>query len=666
MISVITPTYNERENIEIFIKRVSSCLISAGQEFEIIIVDDNSPDGTAEVVVSLKSQFPQVSLIRRSYRKGIGSAYFDGFLAAKGSFLVGIDADLSLSSKSILLLVHELNKGIDMVIGSRYLPSSQIISVSWSKRIGSRLFNLFSKKILNINLSDITHSFRGFRKEVFDNISKYITETDHPSFFIECTFWANKEGYKIKEVPIIFRERRFGQSKLNILQGLEKGIETLFRLKKLSNIKTSQRVCIIGGGITGNAFAWFLSKKASDKITIIEKELVIGGLAKAIGTKFGFEIENFYHFLYRSDAGDTIGFMKDLGLKPKIIWGNVKSAVFIKNTLFSVDDISSLLKVRLLSFKDKIRLLTAMLRVVFINFKNLDNIPSEKYLVSLFGKNNYRLIWEPLMFSKFTEYAKKVPASWIARRIQVTFFSRSWIGKTRYGYVKGSYNPVFRKLNLLLRKKKVEILSDQVLSVEQIKNKVKVITQNSGVFWYDKVVIATPVSVAKNILVNKDAKDQLKKYKELNAFAVLLFLKNKFSDYFWINVNEQSTPFTGIIEMTNLTGTKIFKGINIVYLVQYLSDKSSFNREDFLENMINHLKQINPNFNEADIIEQFSSFATGVAPVPFMDYLNNMPPFQSKQSKIFLLNSSMIYPQDRGVGNSIKLAEKNVDEFIKV
>lgn len=427
-----------------------------------------------------------------------------------------------------------------------------------------------------------------------------------------------------------------------------------------------KKVCIVGGGITGHAFAWFLSNKTSDSITIIEKDSKAGGLAKAIKTEYGFEIDQFYHFLYNHDSENTLNFFHELGIKPKVIWNNIRSAVFINNTLFSVDEISSLFKIKMLTLSDKLKFLTAMLQVIIVDFKSTDSVSSKKYLVKLFGKNNYKIIWEPLLVSKFTEYSKTVPASWIARRIQVTFFSRSWTGKTRYGYVKDTYNQLFRKLRALLIKKKVNFLNDQVLEIEQIDDKVKIVAQKSGILLYDKVVVATPIGVAKNIIKNKDIKKQLNRYKELNAFEVLLFLKKKFSDYFWINVNEVGIPFTGIIEMSNLTGTKIFKGLHILYLVQYLSDKSNFDKEIFLKNVVKNLKRINSEFNEKDIVKQFNFFASGVAPVPFLNYMRNIPPFRSKQSRIFLLNSSMIYPQDRGVGNSIKLAEKNVDEFIKV
>lgn len=425
-----------------------------------------------------------------------------------------------------------------------------------------------------------------------------------------------------------------------------------------------QTVCIVGGGITGHAFAWFLAKKTDYQITIIEKEAKAGGLAKAVETEFGFKIDQFYHFLYKNDSKNTLDFFHELGLNPPVIWHNIRSAVFNKGVLFSVDEIGGLMKVKLLTLSDKLCFLFGMLRTIFVNYKKFDSISSRDYLIKIFGRNNYEIIWQPLMVSKFSEYADQVPASWIARRIQVTFFSRSWSGKTRYGYITGTYNPLFKKLKDSLQKKNVHFLNDQVAMIKQVKEKVNVKTLESGALLFDKVVVATPIGVSQKIIAHPEIQKRISKYKDLNAFVVLLFMKRSYSDYFWININEPTIPFTGIIELTNLTGTKIFKGRHIVYLVQYLSDKSVFDKELALKNLNRYLKTVNPSFEATDIIKQYDFFASGAAPIPFLNYLSHLPSFTTEKSRIFMLNSSMIYPQDRGVGNSIKLAERHVDEFI--
>lgn len=431
------------------------------------------------------------------------------------------------------------------------------------------------------------------------------------------------------------------------------------------NKEEIDRIAIIGGGITGHAFAWFLTKRSSCEITIFEKQAKSGGLAADIETEYGFKIDQFYHFLYANDSRNTLDFFHALGLHPTVIWNDIRSAVYNEGILFSVDEVKELLKVPILGLKDKLRFLFGMIRTILVNYKKLDKISSRDYLISLFGQKNYDIIWQPLMTSKFSEYADSVPASWIARRIQVTFFSRNLNGKTRYGYIVGTYRPLFKKLKSGLEASGVKFINDQVIGITQNATQVDIELAIGGKQHFDKVVVATPISVAKKIIRHPEIVNKIQRFNDLDAYVVMLFLKKRFSDHFWINVNDSGIPFTGIIELTNLTGTAPFNGINVLYLVQYLSDKSQFDKDSALANVSKYLSKINPQFNPKDIIKQFDSFAPGAAPIPFLNYMSEMPTHRTNQSRIFLLNSSMIYPQDRGVGNSIKLAERHIDEFIK-
>ncbi len=232
MISIITPTYNERDGIEHFVQTISQVMNELGEPFEIIVVDDNSPDGTARRVTELKANYPNLELLKRAGKLGIGSAYFDGFCKASGEYLIGIDADLSPSTDAIPLFIERLKGGDGMVIGSRYLPESQIHNMTKFKSDGSRVFNFFTRYALGIPLTDITHSNRAFSKETFKEIAPYITTKDHPSFFIECSYWVHRLGHAVSEVPITFTERIIGQSKLDIKNGLRRSFKTIAKLRK--------------------------------------------------------------------------------------------------------------------------------------------------------------------------------------------------------------------------------------------------------------------------------------------------------------------------------------------------------------------------------------------------------------------------------------------------
>jgi dolichol-phosphate mannosyltransferase len=231
MISIVTPTYNEKDGITHFVETISQTMKGLKQPFEIVVVDDNSPDGTASIVTELKKIYPALRLLKRKGKLGIGSAYSDGFSAAKGDYIIGIDADLSPGVGVISAFLKRLEAGDGMVIGSRYLSDSQVRNVTEFKTKGSKLFNVVFRFFLGLPLSDLTHSNRAFSKKAWQAIAPRIQTKDHPSFFIECSFWAKKLGFAVSEVPIVFTERVAGRSKLNVWKGLRNALKTIARLR---------------------------------------------------------------------------------------------------------------------------------------------------------------------------------------------------------------------------------------------------------------------------------------------------------------------------------------------------------------------------------------------------------------------------------------------------
>ncbi len=229
--SIVVPVYNEKKNILQTIKKIKN-IDSDNKKVEILFVDDNSPDGTAKEVIRLSKQYKNVRLIQHGKKEGIGAALLFGCKYARGNLIIFLDADLSTDPEFILKMENLLNDGCDMVVGSRYLKTSSQSGKSYSKIIGSKFFNIFTKFVLGLPIKDITHSFRVFRKEVYVNIQKYIKEKGHPSFVIEFTYYAMKHKYVIKEFPITFIERDFSQgiSKLNLKKELISSLKIILKL----------------------------------------------------------------------------------------------------------------------------------------------------------------------------------------------------------------------------------------------------------------------------------------------------------------------------------------------------------------------------------------------------------------------------------------------------
>lgn len=213
---IIIPTFNEKENIEAIIKTV----FSLNQSFNVLVVDDNSPDGTANIVKSLQKEYPNLFLEVRTNKKGLGTAYIHGFkwaLKNNYDYIVEMDADFSHNPNDIIKLVNACKEnGADFAIGSRYL-NNKINVINWDFK---RLFlSYFASKyvhlITRIPIFDTTAGFVCYRKKVLEKINLNKIQFIGYAFQIEMKFKAWKHGFKHKEVSIIFTDRKKGTSKMS-------------------------------------------------------------------------------------------------------------------------------------------------------------------------------------------------------------------------------------------------------------------------------------------------------------------------------------------------------------------------------------------------------------------------------------------------------------------
>jgi dolichol-phosphate mannosyltransferase len=218
MISVILPTYNEKENLEKLTVEILNVFRRNKISGNIIIVDDASPDGTGVVAKNLSKRFSgQVFFISRPKKMGLGSAYILGFkkaLLLGSDFIFEMDADFSHSANDIPRFLQEA-KNYDLVLGSRYIKGGKIKNWNIVRRLVSRGGTLYAKAILGLKICDLTSGFKCFRRKVLEKINLGDIKSDGYSFQIELTYKAAKLGFKIKEIPITFSERKNGISKFS-------------------------------------------------------------------------------------------------------------------------------------------------------------------------------------------------------------------------------------------------------------------------------------------------------------------------------------------------------------------------------------------------------------------------------------------------------------------
>jgi dolichol-phosphate mannosyltransferase len=227
-IMVVIPTYNEAENMQ---KLLPAILAQPLPEVKILVVDDNSPDGTGELVEELGADYPEwIAVHHREEKLGLGTAYLEGYriaLESGSDYILQMDADFSHPPEKIPALYAKLQEGFDVAVGSRYVPGGSV-DVNWPlwRKSLSRFGSFYARTILGMNVRDMTGAFRLWRREALARIPLDRVVSVGYTFQVEMIYLAHKLGLKIGETPIYFADRKWGTSKMSFAIQVEAAIRT--------------------------------------------------------------------------------------------------------------------------------------------------------------------------------------------------------------------------------------------------------------------------------------------------------------------------------------------------------------------------------------------------------------------------------------------------------
>ena len=211
---VCIPTYNERENLE----AICSAVLAAEPRVDILVVDDNSPDGTGQLADELAAKEPRIKVLHRQKKEGLGRAYLHAFrtaLDARYQYVIEMDADFSHDPRYLPRLLDEAMSGTDLVLGSRYVRGGGTLNWGVGRKVISRGGSLYARTILGVGIRDLTGGFKCFRRRVLESIGLEEVRSSGYAFQIELTYRTLKKGFTVKEIPIVFEDRRVGQSKMS-------------------------------------------------------------------------------------------------------------------------------------------------------------------------------------------------------------------------------------------------------------------------------------------------------------------------------------------------------------------------------------------------------------------------------------------------------------------
>lgn len=211
---LVLPTFNEAENIEAFVAAVLA--VAPGPE-RVLIVDDNSPDGTGRIADRIAAGEKRVQVLHRPHKEGLGPAYIAGFqyaLAAGAELVLEMDSDFS-HDPAYLPLLLEASKSADLVLGSRYVPGGGVSDWGYLRQLISRAGSAYGRLMLGVKVRDLTGGFKCFHRRVLDSIDLDSIESKGYAFQTETTYRAIQRGFDVAEVPIVFQERHAGASKMS-------------------------------------------------------------------------------------------------------------------------------------------------------------------------------------------------------------------------------------------------------------------------------------------------------------------------------------------------------------------------------------------------------------------------------------------------------------------
>ncbi len=216
---LILPTYNEAENIEAIVTAAGDVLAGSGDDaYKILIVDDGSPDGTGEIADRLAAEREQVEVLHRTEKNGIGPAYLAGFahaLERGAGYAMEMDSDFSHDPADLARLLDAVRSGADLALGSRYVPGGGVSDWGLLRRVISEGGSTYARWVLGLRVKDLTGGFKCFKREVLEAIHFDSVRSQGYAFQVELTYRAVKAGFKVVEVPIVFKDRELGQSKMS-------------------------------------------------------------------------------------------------------------------------------------------------------------------------------------------------------------------------------------------------------------------------------------------------------------------------------------------------------------------------------------------------------------------------------------------------------------------
>ena len=421
---------------------------------------------------------------------------------------------------------------------------------------------------------------------------------------------------------------------------------------------TQAQVAIIGGGFTGLAAAYELTKQGI-KVCVHEGAAEIGGLASAFDVQ-GEKLDRFYHHWFTNDQ-HVMQLIEELGLSDKVSINPTNTGVYYANNFFKLSTPWDLLNFTPLPFLDRIRLGLLALRARRVkNWQELEDKTAAEWLKQLGGEKVYQVIWEPLLKGKFGPVAEQISAVWFWNKLKLRGGSRGKGGEERLAYFKGGFVALAEALAERIQAQGGKVITNSKVAIIQPAAKRWQISSSTGESTVDHVIVTTALPIFADIIQDWASSDYLASLRRINYLAnvcLVLQLKHSLSNTYWLNVNDPSFPFVGVIEHTNFELPESYAGRHIVYLSKYLPHTDvlyQMNANQMLDYALPYLQKMFPALQRDWVLDHHLWKARWSQPVVEKHYSRLIPAEQGPKPGLHLCSMAQIYPEDRGTNYAIR------------